>query len=37
LKDPDATAAGAGAIPVIGGDFRELVSTLNTTYGFDAS
>jgi threonine synthase len=37
LKDPDATAAHAGPIPVVGGDFGELLATLRDAYGFGAS
>jgi threonine synthase len=34
LKDPPTTSARTRAVPVIGGDFSEFLSALNSSYGF---
>lgn len=36
LKDPPATSARRGAVPVIGSDFGEFLDTLHSVYGFSA-
>ncbi len=36
LKDPQATAAHTAAVPVVGDDFGEFLSTLHSRYGFSA-